>query len=209
MKYFLTDKYFDGNTYLPAVRKDAADGFSNFVQSTSQANLDWYIITYEPEYLEQLLGCQLYNSFIEGIEAETPLDRWIKLRDKIFQNIQYNDNEFFYSPAAEYVFCMFLNRTNTQTSEKGQVKATVYGTINSDPTSIFPLVWNHMSDSSLKIQNWICNSGLFDDVLLGDKEELNRRSKRYPVVITGFKSAFKIWSRFCFRRFHHVNDLNI
>lgn len=206
---FLDNTYFDGNSYLPAVSRDAAVGVAHFTQSVGQANLDWFIVNYEPEFMEMLLGKNLYEAFVEGMSADTPLDKWIRLKEKIFVQTPYNGQTFKYSPAAEYVLCKFLNRNNTQTSSKGQVKANVYETVNTDITLIQPQIWNHMSDQCLKIQQFICESGLYDDVALHQDVENNMRARRCPVGIIGYKASFKIWSRFCFRRFQRINDLNI
>lgn len=206
---FLDTTYFEGNAYLPAVSRDAAVGISQFLQSVNQANLDWFIVNYEPEFMEMLLGKKLYEAFKEGMSAETPLDKWETLKSKIFVETQYNKQTFKYSPAAEYVVCKFLNRNITQTSSKGQVKAGVYETVNADITQILPQVWNHMSDECLKIQHFICESGLYDDICKVDDIEKNRRARRCPVCIVGYRASFKIWTRFCFRRFQKINEFNL
>lgn len=206
---FLDASYFDGNTYLPAVSRDAAVGISVFLQSVSQGNLDWFIVQYEPEYMKMLLGKRLYSAFIEGMEAETPLDKWVTLRDEIFQSVVYQDKTFKYSPAAEYVFCKFINRNISQTSSKGQVKARIYEADNSDLTNILPQVWNHMCDKSIEIQKFICESGLYNDDVLKDKIKKDIRANRCPVCVVSYRASFKIWHRFCFGEFKKINDLNI
>lgn len=206
---FLDATYFEGISYLPAMSRDAAVGISRFTQSVSQGNLDWFIVQYEPEYMKMLLGCKLYEAFIEGMEAETPLDKWIKLRDKIFQTVSYKDKTYKCSPASEYVFFKYMNRNNSQTSTKGQVKANVYQTENSDLTNILPQVWNHMCDKSIEIQHFICQSGLYDDDVLNEKLEKDIRARRCRVYTVGYRGALKFWSRFCFCDFKRINDLNI
>lgn len=53
------------------------------VPTAAVENLNWYIATYEPEYLKSVLGETLYNAFIAGLAVVPIASRWAALRDKL------------------------------------------------------------------------------------------------------------------------------
>ena len=90
-------------------------------------NISNYIEKFEPEYLNKVLGYELNKEFIAGLEEETPLQKWLDLRD----GAEYADcngrlqkwtgfvNAIKDSPIAFYVFWKFKECTDRNEGRYG------------------------------------------------------------------------------------------
>lgn len=117
------------------------------------ANLNSYIDIYEPIYLNKLLGIKLKNEFLTGLEAETPEQRWLDLRD----GVEYEVSDVVYkwqgftnvikkSPIANYVFCKQLQDSQTRSSGVGEVKPEVENGSVINPYYRIGSVWTEMAE---------------------------------------------------------------
>ena len=124
---FLDKTYFQGDLYLPnlgikdcTASNDGANpsGVELMIQSVGENTLDWFVEKYEREFLVRLLGKPLYDAFVAGMKEESQDDRWMKLKDVIYEK----SGSFSFSPAANYVFYWISRRGRTQTSINGEVR---------------------------------------------------------------------------------------
>lgn len=115
---FLTDAYFQGTLYLPNLRTITPEpvGIGRMLVAVAENSLDWYIDKYEREFLVRLLGVDLYNAFVEGLQ-ESDNEKWQRLRDKIYDT----SGQYPYSAAANYVYWQIMRNGVTTTTMKGEV----------------------------------------------------------------------------------------
>lgn len=115
---FLTEAYFQGDLYLPnlVTTKPEAVGVGRMVSAVAESDLSYYVDKYEREFLRLLLGDELYDAFIAGLE-EPDNARWLALKDKIYDTT----GSYPLSPAANYVYYMLISHNVTATTMKGEV----------------------------------------------------------------------------------------
>lgn len=142
---FIDLSYFKGFLQIPNLDKDP-DAF--------EAN---YIDFYEREILLRLLGYDLYNQFIEGLEDATPAQKWLDLRDgKTFEvtinqatyNVRWNGliNDEKISLLSYYVYFNYIRENYQQATGLGYIESTQENAENVDPNSKLVRVWNKCSE---------------------------------------------------------------
>lgn len=154
---FLSSSYFQGELYLPNIKVSDSVGHSSYSRQTVGENdLNWYIEKYEREFLIKLLGSTLYHNFINGINETSPLQIWIDLKNAIY----VESNDYYFSPAANYVFFYVSRRGRTQTGVQGEMRGTnSYAEIANDSDKLVK-VWNDMCEMvedfrcSFLAKNW-------------------------------------------------------
>ncbi len=154
---FLDKTYFHGNIYLPHL--SASSGLVGQAATNQYSNMDGfiddYINKYEPRFMCELLGADLYENFIEGMKAESPLQLWLDLKNALF----VESNGFKYSPAANYVYFFLVKKMQSVSTGKGEVRL-----INSTGEDITPYrvmmdAWNDMSyQVKLFYKNFLCKN---------------------------------------------------
>lgn len=149
---FLDDTYFQGELYIPNVKRDSSFGVSSVLQAVGEHTLDWYIVKYEKRCLIELMGEEMYLKFIQGVEDED--NDWMALRDNIF----VEEDGFKYSLVANYVYFYAMRDMQTQTSPKGEVrgKQDHASTVSAYPKLV--RVWNDMVDLSIPVRKFICDN---------------------------------------------------
>ncbi len=75
--------YFKGDIYIPNLNKTEV-----------LENLNNFIAEYEKKILIDLLGYDLYKNFTEGIEADSPAQKWLDLRDGKEYTVDYDGSEY-------------------------------------------------------------------------------------------------------------------
>ncbi len=125
-------------------------------------NLNYYISKYEDKYLEKMLGLKLKNQFLEGLEAETIDDKWIRLRDGYeydISNLTYKWGGFVtsdkISPIANYVFCNFAVDNQSIYSGIGAVIANAENGKVIPPQYRVSSVWNDMVKMNKDLINFL------------------------------------------------------
>lgn len=111
--------------------------------------LDAYIERYEKEYLTKLLGLELYNEFMAGLEEEPVPQKWVDLKNEIV------DETFKVSPIANYVYCKWQNQNYTKNVGIGQVKNKAENAIVVRPYDMQVMAWNDMVDECRKVVRFI------------------------------------------------------
>lgn len=145
----INNSYFYGDLLIPQKSSAAVT-----------ANLNWFINQYEEKYLTEILGYELYRDFKAGIEAATPDQQWIDLRDgKEFTDRNGTLTKWkglcfgTYSPIANYVYYWYMRDSNTTTAGSGEVSANV-----SEPVSpAFKMIraWNQMVQWNCELINFL------------------------------------------------------
>lgn len=137
----LIDKsYFTKNLHI--------GDLSNVLDGTPTM-LDAYITRYEKEYLIKLLGLELYNEFVSGLEEDPVPQKWIDLKNEIV------DETFKVSPIANYVYCKWQDQNYTKNVGIGQVKNKAENAIVVRPYDMQVKAWNEMVDMNLNIGEYL------------------------------------------------------
>lgn len=131
--------------------------------SAGLAEVQDFIDQYEPEYLQCVLGYDLWQAFIAGIEGSgLPEQRWTDLLEgKEFtkHNIVYKWNGFApenkISPIANYVFYQFVDEREQDFTLVGNVKSTTENNrvVNATPRLVY--TWNRMVDANRLLYNFL------------------------------------------------------
>lgn len=174
---FLSDVYFQGDLYLPNLKRSGdAVGVASVIQTVGENDLDWYINQYENDYLRKVLGYTLANKFIEIFTNYPVLDsngnpivtgesdlifanetggtEWTDLYHQIFR--QYNN--YYESPAANYVYYWLCRRSRTQTSMNGEVRGlSDYTEVVSDANKLVK-TWNDMIRMSYEVRKFVIDN---------------------------------------------------
>lgn len=136
--------YFAGDLTIPQLSQPA-------VQNT----LSWFINEYEPKFLNDLLGYQLYSDYTAGITGATPAAIWTELRDgKEYTNkfgrldkwkgLSFTLNGVKKSPIANYIYYWYLRNEATTTTGGGEVASNV--AMPASPAGKMTRAWNQMVD---------------------------------------------------------------
>lgn len=83
-------------------------------------NLQLFIEKYEPEILRKLLGKDFYRAFVNGLQAPTPEQRWIDLRNGVEDEWMGFTNDLKQSIIANYVYYWYTRDQASQTVGMGE-----------------------------------------------------------------------------------------
>lgn len=150
----LDRSYFRGELALPqlATTSAPASGLASLAtQTVGENTLEWFIAQYEEEFLRKLLGDKLYDAYYTGLKAETPLDIWIDLDNRIY--IVKNGCKF--SPAANYVYFYAMQTAGTQPSMTGEVRHKPDFSVAETHKRKMVAAWNNMANAAYYIRQWI------------------------------------------------------
>lgn len=147
---YLDNTYFTGQLYIPGLQYRS--GVGAVMQAVNEYSLDWYIEKYEEEFLVELLGRNLYNEMVDGVNNNE--DKWIALRDKI-----YRAGDVSFSPAANYVYFSAMRDFQTQTSMTGEVRGKNSHSIIVPAYDKLVRVWNDMVRMCRDIVQWMAEEG--------------------------------------------------
>lgn len=130
--------YFKGEIVIPNLIGDEP------ANAAIQQTVNDLITDYEQEFLELMMGADMYADYVVGIAAGTL--KWTSLRDQI-----YNESTWR-TPAAYYIFYKYLEQTATLLSGMGEVK----GNDGNVPVGKRMIrTWNRMSDMVEAVWDWI------------------------------------------------------
>lgn len=116
--------------------------------------LQYFIIEYEKEYLENILG-DMYSEFSEYIKSESlGVGKWDRLKDMLTDNISEGDFILKKSPIANYVYYWFLRDAQTEATITGVKKDGEDGSLVS-PERKLVNAWNDMVKMNLKIYQFL------------------------------------------------------
>jgi len=133
--------YFQGELFLPNVRKDISAGVADRALHVSGTNtLEYFIDRYEPEFLFLLLGKGLYDAFREGIREDPIPEKWVRLRDAIY----VTEGNYKFSPAANYVYYHFKSDMLSRTTATGEKRVEMDYGRDIDEADKMCRAWNDM-----------------------------------------------------------------
>lgn len=186
---FLSVNYFVGELQIPNLTGSAP-------AVTPRVNeLLWFIKKYEPEFLELLLGEDLYLEFSAGIAATTPEAKWTTLKNKIYQIDSVNG--IYMSPAAAYVYYHYMCNATTVTTIAGEVKPGKQSAVQVNNTRKIVLAWQSMCDDSEEIWKWLEEDAQMATYVDTDGEELfdpYQENPFEPEIISGENYHMNIWN---------------
>lgn len=130
-----------------------------------------FINQYEPEFLQCVLGFDLSQAFVDGLEDSLPEQRWFDLANgKNYTYKGYNnkwqgfENTTKQSPIANYVFYQFVIFKSTDFVLTGRVVSETDN--NRTVNSIDELVdaWNRMVDMNMNLLGYLrANKSLYPE----------------------------------------------
>lgn len=137
--------------------------------SAGLAEVQAFIDQYEPEYLQCVLGYDLWQAFINGIDGSgLPEQRWIDL----LQGKEFTKQSRLYkwpgfapltedgaitklSPIANYVFYQFVDERVIDFTLVGNVKSTTENNRIADEAPRLVYTWNRMVDANRTLYNFL------------------------------------------------------
>ncbi len=148
MNQFIDRSYFILEINIPNTESDVVGKL-----------LDGYILKYEKEFLQRLLGITMYTELVAADLTDTVNNqKWI---DLVYgKNYTYTERDYSYyglapkykssdlykaSPIANYIYYWFMRGNATQTSSIGEVKAGSENAVMANPGHKMERAWNEMS----------------------------------------------------------------
>ncbi|MBF0651288.1 hypothetical protein IR083_20935 [Dysgonomonas sp. GY75] len=111
--------YFHGEIVIPFLKSSATvTGVDAILQSVTNQSINDFICQYESRFLKKLLGQELRDAFLAGLEDEIPNEIWIRLKNLLL------DTKCKTSPIAYYVYYFFKCNESTITTGLGEVMPT-------------------------------------------------------------------------------------
>lgn len=111
----------------------------------------------EPQFLRALMGAELYTAFKAGIQAESPDQRWLDLRDGKDYTYQGDTKNWEglrnattkQSLIADYTFFEWVNQRVQQWSGTAVVQSTTQDNATAvSPAKVMSRAWNSMTQSA-------------------------------------------------------------
>lgn len=123
-------------------------GLENTVDSTG-SKVSGFINKYETRYLKELLGDDLYNSFIAGLAEEPVLPKWTALLNQLV------NNETKESPIANYIYYYYSRNKATETVGIGEMKPNTENGSMASAVQKQVRAWNEMVDWNFEVAKFI------------------------------------------------------
>lgn len=158
--------------------------FGNLFIARPGAELDKFIATLEPQWLQQALGYEFAKAFTDGLAAGSIAPKWQKLRDGSsfrdedgilrfwpgFINVQHQ------SPVANYIYCRYTENNLTITTEKGERTESDNGYANTGAYYKQLRAWNEMVEMTGYIdRSSVLHPGILYNYLLHAADETDAR----------------------------------
>lgn len=144
--------YFVGDINLP--QGGSSDG---------QAYIDRFITIYETEFLQMVLGYDLWKAFTDGLAAGSPDQKWIDLRDgKQFADLSLQNKKWIgfkntnlVSPIANYVYCKIMEDMQTHTTSIGEAQNAAENAVIVSASHKIVNAWNRMVEMNLVLKDFL------------------------------------------------------
>lgn len=114
-----------------------------------QDSLMYFIDKYEPEILRRLLGKELYQEFIVGLGQPTVAQKWVTLRDWLF------NSNLKTSPVANYVYVKYQENTETKSVGIGNGQSLSENVRVVTPVRNMTRAWNEMCNQFQEVHEHI------------------------------------------------------
>lgn len=118
---------------------------ANKTQPDVSENLDWFIAKYEPIFINDLMGDDLYTAYVSGLAVmPTPDPRWLDLQA-----------EFKGSVIAPFIYRWYSQDQLTQTNGVGEKLTTAANAMNASSWPKVVRAWNEMLIEREKIVKYL------------------------------------------------------
>lgn len=146
----LSAAYFVGEISIPNISG------TTIIDQANLKNLQISIAIYEPLFLKDLLGEDLYTAYAAGIAEVTPDAKWTTLNNKIY----YTDAALTalstgISPVANYIYFQFHRNNASVTLQNSEVKPGHQNFTVTSPAQKMVSAWNNMVRLCDEIQEFI------------------------------------------------------
>ncbi len=118
------------------------------VSDSQKSLLNYYIDDAEKQILTEFLGKNLYEAFIEGLDATPIVARWTLLKNQLV------DSTLHVSPLATFVFFKWMRDHITLNTENGQYMKDEYS-VNE---SMLIDMWNIAVDDMEDVFDWLVDN---------------------------------------------------
>ena len=137
-------------------------GDGDYVTSRGE-DLKGFITIHELEYLNHLLGDDLYGDFVDALDTAGNdyallASKWQQLLLKIYPQDQTADPAYYFSPAARYVYFMYYRFQQSFSTDGGQVAAKFENAETITNWNKMVFTWNRMCNESTVIREWIVDN---------------------------------------------------
>jgi hypothetical protein len=123
-------------------------GLENTVDSTG-SKLSSFITKYEARFLKELLGKDLYNAFITGLEEDPIQQKWLDLKNELVNDTTKE------SPIANYVYYYYSRNKATETVGFGEIQPNTENGIMANAVQKQTRAWNEMVDWNKQVIDFI------------------------------------------------------
>ena len=145
-------KYFGGGLLKIPVR-----------DPDEREEIDRYIAIYEPEYLDKVLGKELAQAFLAGIETDPIEQRWIDLLQGSGNWPGFKDEDKYQSPIANYVYIKFFVEHQDLFLPTGNIKAKNENSIPANSRLRTAMIWNDMVNYNWLLHGFVYSSGAYSE----------------------------------------------
>lgn len=162
---FLAKEYFIGEVLIPNLTTATPAGTANIAELTSFCSI------YEPKFLKQLLGEDLYDLYIAGINVGSPEAKWTALKNKIYGISGVTTT--YITPAANYVYFYLRVHQQSISATSGELSPDFQNAQKVANRKLFT-VWNRMVDMVEEIQEWLSETAqvtTYPDFVIEDEFE--------------------------------------
>lgn len=108
-----------------------------------RANLAWFRVKYEKDYLLKVLGKTLYDSFMAGLSADPIITKWATLKTKV-------------TPALVcYIYYYYQENEITNTVGAGEAKPAIKNAMLASANGKMVRAWNEMVNETCDLIEWL------------------------------------------------------
>jgi hypothetical protein len=142
----INNQYFRGELIIPNL-----NGTGPVYESRSRS-MEEFIAIHEADYLMNILTMFLYDAFMAGISADSPLEKWTALKAKLINETLQT------SPIANYVYYQYQISKLTDSTTIGETKGVPENATQELNTLKLVRAWNRMVDASDVIWQWLIDN---------------------------------------------------
>lgn len=135
--------YFVGEILIPGLTGD------NIIVAGNVEEVTRFIKKYEPDYLLNVLGKELYDALIAGLAAEQVEAKWTELKNKFI------NSDIPASPIADYTYYHIMRDRITSSTGIGEVESAAENSTVTINTSKMASAYNDAVRQGKNIRSWL------------------------------------------------------
>ena len=129
------------------------------VENAEATKLQAFIAKYEPQFVKAILGQELYDLYIEGIDAETAIYESIRdggTYDDVYGVVQkWEGFTAGMNPIANYIYWYYQKSNASSTTGVGETNASVENGTRTSPNQKMVEAWSEMVDMNRKLHGYL------------------------------------------------------